>query len=308
MSSSTQTSNTPPGTVGVLTRGGIVVGVDGSASAESAARWAADEAHRRELPLTIVHAVHLPDALTAPLEPYDHAEHRRAEGRALLARIAANINAQYPDLAVTTELSAFSPAHALEAASHAASLIVTGTRGCGGFTGVLLGSVTHALAAHARCPLVVVPRETPADALDEVVLGVGPRHSEAAIRYAFEAARGYRASLTVVRAWWPAAPAVSIAVPGGMYVPDPEIFRAAADDDAQASIKALTDEFPDVSVRVELREGNAVELLLGAASRARLLVVGAPRHHSPLTLGAGYVVDGVIAHSPVPVAVVPAWS
>lgn len=75
--------------------------------------------------------------------------------------------------------------------------------------------------------------------------------------------------------------------------------------EAQTALKPLRDEFPDVNVHLDAAEGNAVELLLGAASRARLLVVGAHRHRGPLAVGAGYVVDGVIAHSPVPVAVIP---
>lgn len=182
-----------------------------------------------------MHAIHLPDAPTASLEPPDLAARVRADGSALLARTATNVSALHPEVPVKTDLSDHSPAHALEAASREASRIVTGTRGHGGFTGMLLGSVTHALAAHTSCPLVVVPHETPTDAIDEVVLGIGPKHSAAAIRYAFEAA----------------------------------------------------------------------ELLLGAASRARLLVVGAQQHRGPLAVGAGYVVDGVIAHSPVPVAVIP---
>jgi nucleotide-binding universal stress UspA family protein len=287
----------------------IVVGVDGSAGAESAALWAAGEAHRRELPLTIVHAVHLPDAATAVLEPDDLAPRLRDSGRAVLARTAADVNAQHPDLAVTTELSDLSPAHALEAASRAAATVVTGTRGRGGFAGMLLGSVSRSMAAHARCPLIVVPEETQAEAPteqgEEIVLGAGPKHSDAAIRYAFEAARKHGAALTVVRAWWPAPAAVGIAAPGGMYAVDPAIYREAAESDTRAAIKPLHDEYPDVNVRIELAEGNAVDVLLRAARGTRLLVVGARRHHGPLSVGAGYVVDGVIAHSPVPVAVVP---
>lgn len=284
---------------------GVVVGVDGSASADAAARWAAQEARRRELPLTIVHAVHLPEADAAPYEPDDFAPRLRAEGRALLARAAARINALYPDLPVTAELSDRAPAHALEAASRTASLIVTGTRGRGGFTGMLLGSTSRALAAHGRCPLIVVPGEVPEDGGNEIVLGVGHRHSEAAIRYAFEAARYRGASLIVVRSWWPSPAGSAIAAPGGMFVADPEIFRDAALAETRTAIKAVREQFPDVAVRVEVGEGNAVDLLLGAARRTSLLVVGAHRHRGPLAVGAGYVVDGVITHSPIPVAVVP---
>ena len=53
--------------------------------------------------------------------------------------------------------------------------------------------------------------------------------------------------------------------------------------------------------------GNPVPLLIEAAHDTRLLVVGAHRHHGPLAVGAGYVVEGLLAHSPTPVAVVPTY-
>jgi nucleotide-binding universal stress UspA family protein len=283
---------------------GVVVGVDGSAGSEVAARWAAQEARRRDLPLTILHAFHLPDA--AATAPPDYAEHRRAEGRMLAARTASAIKTLHPELLVTTELSDHSAAHALQAAGRAAALIVTGTRGRGGFTGMLLGSVSRALAAHATCPLVVVPGQTALGPGGKVVLGVGPRHSEAAIQYAFEAAQRHGAALTVARAWWPAPWGATMGSPGGMYELDPGPFRQNSKTDVLAAIKPLRDEYPDVTVRVEIPDGNAVDALLQAARSARLLVVGTHRRHGPLTVGAGYVVDGVIAHSRVPVAVVPA--
>lgn len=83
---------------------------------------------------------------------------------------------------------------------------LAGTRGHGGFTGMLLGSVTRALAAHLNCPLIVVPREAAKNTANEVVLGAGPRHSAEAARYAFEAAHRLGASLTAVRVWWPVPP------------------------------------------------------------------------------------------------------
>lgn len=283
----------------------VVVGVDGSANAESAAAWAAVEAERRGAALIVVHAVSVPDAPSAPIEPGEHVTRRRAEGRVLLDRTVGALRERFPGVHIQAELSDLSPAHALTAHSRAASLVVTGTRGHGGFVGMLVGSVSRKLAAHAACPLVVVRATEPEDSIDEVVLGVGPRPSPAAVRYAFEAARSLGVELTVIRAWWPQAVYSGVAAAGAMYVGELDTARDDAVAGAEAAVAELRGEFPDVKVRVCSAEGNAVPALVDAARGARLLVVGGHRHRGPLAVGAGYVVEGVIAHSPTPVAVVP---
>jgi nucleotide-binding universal stress UspA family protein len=93
---------------------------------------------------------------------------------------------------------------------------------------------------------------------------------------------------------------------GRRRVSDPNVFGEAAAGETEGALKPLLDEFPEVPTRVAVVEGNAVDVLLGAARRSRLLVLGARRRRGPLSAGAGYAVDGVIAHSPVPVAIVPA--
>lgn len=130
---------------------GVVVGVDGSPAGVVAALWAAEEAQRLGSPLTLLRAVHMPDSLTAPLLPADHAQHRLAQGSDQLSQEAEYTRSRYRDLQVTTELSRLSPTHVLVAASRKSSLIVTGTRGHGGFAGMRVGSVARALAAHTLC-------------------------------------------------------------------------------------------------------------------------------------------------------------
>ncbi len=283
----------------------VVVGVDSSANAECAAAWAAAEAERRGAPLTVVHAVHLPHAPIAPLEPYDHAMRRRAEGRALLDRTVGALRAAFPGLKLIAELSDLAPAHVLSAHSRSAGLVVTGTRGHGGFVGMLVGSVGRKLAAHAASPLVVVRATEPQDAIDEVVLGVGSKPSSAAVHYAFAAARRHEAGLTVVRAWWPRPAYGGPATPAAMYVGELDTSQAHALAGAEAAVAAQREEYPDVKVRVCAVEGNAVPVLVNAARGTCLLVVGAHRHRGPLAVGAGYVVDGALAHCPTPIAIVP---
>lgn len=225
------------------------------------------------------------------------------QGRNQLSQDATYIRSHYPDLQVRTELSRLSPTHALEADSRESSLIVTGTRDHGGFAGMRVGSVTWALAAHTLCPLAVVPGAADPDAADEVVVGVGPRHSGAALRYAFGAARSRGASLTAVRAWWPVTAATGMAAT--VYVEDSEIVQQDATSDAEEALTALRAEYPDVNAKIVVCEGNTVDVLLSLARRSRLLVVGSRRPRGQFAVGAGYAVDGVIAHSAVPVAVVP---
>ena len=282
--------------------GPVVVGVDESENSAYAARWAAREAQTRGVPLTVVHALHLPTGAALPLEPPEFAEHAREAGHKLLARTVGDIRAEFPGLEVATELSDLSAARTLSTLSLESALVVTGTRGHGGFTGMLLGSVSHKLAVHAHSPLVVVRGDQPENLLDEVVLGVDAGQPEAAIRYAFAAARSYGAVLHAVHAWLPGA--------ASMYSTEPSLvgFTQIRDEQSRAVEHLLApfrSSFPDVKVEITAERGNPVPILLETARDTRLLVVGAHRHRGPLAVGAGYTVDGLLAHSPTPVAVVP---
>jgi nucleotide-binding universal stress UspA family protein len=285
----------------------VVVGVDGSQSAYHAALWAAGEAERRATSLTLVHSIHIPDAAggSTPLDQIEIAERRRAEGRELLDRAAAALRGRRPELMLDLTITDLDPADLLANLSRDAAVLVTGTRGRGGFTGMLLGSVARKLAAHSRCPLVVVREAPPEDGTGEVVLGVGRKHSPAAARFAFEAARLHGAPLTAVQAWWPHAIYSSVTGPGSMFIGAIETLCEDALAAAAAAIEPLTGEFPDVKVRAGAVEGNTVPALIDAARGARLIVVAGHRQRGPLASGAGYVVEGLLAHSPTPVAVVP---
>jgi nucleotide-binding universal stress UspA family protein len=137
-----------------MTRETIVVGVDGSAASLAALRWAAAEARLRDARLNVVHAWdrHPPrEAISA--DDWAIAADA-AEG--LADAIVARALGEAPDVEVETT-AVFGPAGpVLTDASDAADLLVVGSRGLGGFRGLLLGSVGHHVAQHARCPVVVV--------------------------------------------------------------------------------------------------------------------------------------------------------
>jgi nucleotide-binding universal stress UspA family protein len=308
----------------------VVVGVDGSDSALHAVRWAAREAHARGVPLTVVHALHLPDAAVAPLEPVDFAERQEAAGRDLLASAAALIGTAYPELKVVTESTPGSPVHRLIELSAPDTLVVTGTRGHGGFVGMLLGSVSRALAGHAEGPLAVVrgsDSEHPVgdsaggsaadqSAIGPVVLGVGPEAAEPAIEFAFDTARRYGASVRVVRAWWPVTPLMGAPMAGGVLEPGfaaPGVVSVADAQDggereatwAKDAIDPVRALYPDVAVQIRAVAGNPVPVLTEASQDASLVVLGAHRRRLLFSIGAGYVVEGLLSHCPAPVAVVP---
>ena len=144
----------------------IVVGVDGSSGALQALRWALAEARLRGASVHVVYAWMLPFSLSIPTVetfgvPYPgppmeevHEKHRaRAE-----ADLAAWLQAVGAEGVELTEAIEGRAANVLLEAAQDADLLVVGSRGQGGFAGLLLGSVSQQCAHHAPCPLVIVPK------------------------------------------------------------------------------------------------------------------------------------------------------
>lgn len=141
-------------------RGHVVVGLDGSAGGQAALRFALDEAARTGAELVAVHAWEIPDPvdITAPT-PTAHAEvreylvsHADEHVRALVDESRTE---RTEDVPVRIEIVHDQAAHALLTKGGDADLIVVGSRGRGGFTGLLLGSVSQTVLHHARVPVVV---------------------------------------------------------------------------------------------------------------------------------------------------------
>lgn len=140
--------------------GPVVVGIDGSPDSTHTVEAAFAEAARRDAELLAVHSWTRP-AGHAHGEHHDH-KHDAAtvaaeEGR-LLEESLADVRKNYPDLRVGEHLVRSRPAKVLLELSRRAQLVVVGARGRGGFTGLLLGSVSHQVLHHSACPVLVVPR------------------------------------------------------------------------------------------------------------------------------------------------------
>jgi nucleotide-binding universal stress UspA family protein len=141
--------------------GPVIVGVDGSPGAAPALIRSFQEAWLREAPLLAVHAWTGPSVREPgdmlPLV-YDVDEVRAEEAR-VLAEALAGCRERYPDVQVREELARAPTRATLIDRSAEAQLIVVGTRGRGGFRGLLLGSVSQAVLHHAACPVLVVPAQ-----------------------------------------------------------------------------------------------------------------------------------------------------
>lgn len=141
----------------------VVVGFDDSEGGLAALRWAMDEASRRHAELVVVTAVNeLPVPVPAlyAMDEAGHIEDRRESTRRWVAQTVQGLSARrvaatIPDIEI--EVVSGHPAKALLDRSQGASMLVVGSRGAGGFSRLLLGSVSTAVVHHARCPVVVVP-------------------------------------------------------------------------------------------------------------------------------------------------------
>jgi nucleotide-binding universal stress UspA family protein len=134
-------------------QGPVVVGIDGSPASEAATAWAFDEASRRGVDLIAVHA--WSDVGVFPALGMDWQD-RENQGQEVLAERLAGWQEQYPDVHVQRSLVCDTPAKWLLEASERAQLVVVGSRGRGGFPGMLLGSVSSAVVHSAKTPVIVV--------------------------------------------------------------------------------------------------------------------------------------------------------
>jgi nucleotide-binding universal stress UspA family protein len=137
--------------------GRIVVGTDGSPESVAAIRWALDEAALRGADVEVVHAYADPPLAAYPTIVVPVIAPEELEAAALQVADGAVAAAGGPgEVAVTTTAEVGGAAGVLVAHAQDADLVVTGSRGRGGFRGLLLGSVSQQVASHASCPTVVV--------------------------------------------------------------------------------------------------------------------------------------------------------
>jgi nucleotide-binding universal stress UspA family protein len=293
-----------------ITHHPVVVGVDGSASATQAVRWAARESHRRHVPLVLLHVwtpIPVSPRHVGSLRPYHDA--LVEQGNKWLAEAAAVAQEAAPGVTTSTELTGGSAAGQLIGRSASADLVVLGSRGLGGLVGLVVGSTAVAVATHGHCPVVVVrgaglgeaPEQDGPEQDRPVVVGVdGSPTSRAALHFAFQAAALRNTSLTAVHAWsdLPVTTVWELTTDSHLI----QQQESAALSQWVAEAQAL---HPGVRVEQVVVRDSPADVLLGHARRAQLVVVGSRGRGGFRGLLLGSTGQALIHHATCPVAVIP---
>ncbi|GGN84689.1 universal stress protein [Actinoplanes lobatus] len=283
------------------TSGSIVVGTDGSPPAQAAVRWAAIEAQSRGTALTILNAYDNTWAATPGLPRRDLADAADL-AEAIVTDARAAVGTMLFNVTVHTVIAPGDPAAVLIERGADADLLVVGHRGRGGFTSLMLGSVSQRVSTHARCPTVVVRGRTSA-ADGPVLVGADSSSGGAlALDAGFEAARLRHAPLLALHAYTEPVP---LATPGLPPIPPPHTeglakFHASQVNDLLASRRS---QYPDVRVQVQVAAGTAAGPLVGASHHAQLVVVGSHGHGALTGTLLGSVGHQLLHHADCPVLI-----
>ncbi|MGX5654789.1 universal stress protein [Geodermatophilus nigrescens] len=287
----------------------VVVGVDGSDSSADAASAAVEEAARRGTELHLVHALSWP-AAAAPASGMGPAGasglggflHAAAE-TALRTAAADAADALGPDR-VRWSVVPGAPATALTDAARGAEVLVLGSRGAGGVTGLLLGSTAAAILAEPPCPVLLMPDPTAAVVRPRatVVVAVeGRPDDDAVLAFAFPEAARRQTDLLAVHAWQDVALETALLSAGPLVD-----WAGVLADERRVLAEALAgwrDKEPDVTVREAVVRDRPARALLAAGLTAQVLVLGSRRHRALARLGS--TTRAVVHRAPCPVAVVP---
>lgn len=281
----------------------VLVGVDGSEHSLAALDWAAAEATARHRMLRIVHAFIWPlyrhvavgPALYGPIDGG-----LRAEADQIVETAVRRASTGWPGLAVEGEVQVGAAGAVMLSAADDAELVVVGSRGLGGFTSLLVGSVSGQLAAHAPCPVVVIRTPPHADVPERqrVVVGIDdPTKSDEVFQFAFDEATRLGVRLDVIHCV-PTRPAIY-----GIPPDDTEIVQAQTErlTDAVAAWEA---KYPGIDVAAQVVRGSAGQVLTGESERALLVVVGSRGAGGFRGLLLGSVSHQVLHHAACPVAIV----
>lgn len=273
------------GSANTASRKPVFVGYDDSDDSKSAVLWAARYAAAAELPLVVAHCWIWPyftDKLGPVTGIQDSGLHRQAqkilaEGRDLAARSEAGLD-------VRERLITGLPSGTLTTLSREASLLVTGTRGLGGFAGLLIGSVSFHLASSASCPVIVVRDARPIH--DTVLVAVdGSPESGRAVAVAAEIATTLRKPLQL------------------LHVEQSHRRHSSADRvpaDGEEILERASDllsEYSGLAVTQDLAVAPSVPgLIVERAQTAAIVVMGA-KGNNTLGVRLGSTVHAVLHHA-----------
>ena len=257
----------------------IVCAVDGSDASKTAAKWAANTAVKRGIPLRLVSSYSMPQFLYAegmvpPQELYEDLEAETLEKIEEAKKVAVDF---VPDVDVSHQIEEGSPIDMLLDLSEQCTMIVMGSRGLGGLSGMVMGSVSAAVVSHASCPVVVVREDnhvTEETKYGPVVVGVdGSGVSQKAIENAFKEADARGAELIAVHTWMDMQVQASLA---GLSAAQQQWQVVEEEQNALLGhrLAGWQERFPDVKVTKVVTRDRPVRALADASEGAQLLVVG----------------------------------
>ncbi len=284
----------------------VIVGFDGSDHAVRALDHATDEAARRGTALEIIcgwpWGKH-------PLPDYgvtdDTGKLLYSSARRMMDTATERVRARAAQVAVSEFLTTESAARALLRCGRDAALTVVGTRGRGGFAGLLLGSVSLRVAAHCTTPLMVVRGEN-GDGHHRVLVGIESDADTDALHFAYQEARRRACSLRVLHAWqYPAAPHGSHAASYHLTWDELEQLRKGAETVSQYAVATLRETYPDIDVHPDTVCQQPGKALVEASRNADVAVLAAHRRPRRVGLQLGPVTHAMLHHSHCPVVLVP---
>ncbi|MBG9243482.1 universal stress protein [Corynebacterium belfantii] len=257
----------------------VVVAVDGSEASQNAVRWAANTANKRGVPLRLAASYTMPQFLYAEgmVPPQELFDELQSETMDVIeaARVVAHEVA--PDIKIGYVIAEGSPIDMLLDMSSDVTMIVMGSRGLGGLSGMVMGSVSAAVVSHADCPVVVVRSDnhvTETNKYGPVVVGVdGSDVSQRATEFAFEEAQARGAKLVAIHTWMDMQVQASLA---GLAAAQQEweIIEKEQTTLLKDRLQPLLERFPDVEVEMVITRDRPVRALEDCAHNAQLLVVG----------------------------------
>lgn len=284
-----------------------VVGVDGSASACHAGRWAMLQAPGRadEIRLTTAWTLPVVPALppTGPILDHWDVAGYEAAARAEAER-AADVLGRRGEIPLAATVVEGTATEMLLREADDADLLVVGTRGRGGFARLVLGSTSTQCATHAVCPTAIVPETAPLEVVDDLVVAIdGSENSLAALRWAID----FAAPGSVVEAIevWDVTP-IAVGADQFFFPEGCELAHERFDHQVDGVLAAADPaHVAELTLTRRFVEGRPRQVLRDAAAGSRLLVAGARGHG---TIGAallGSVSTWLLHHVTTPMVVVP---
>ena len=294
----------------------VLVGYDGSTSSRTALDWAAREAGRRGMPLTVLYADPVPLPLNSLQVEYtnEQIEKLHSIDADLLDEVSRTVRQAHPDLEVDVVVSTLLPSEALVDHGRTAALVVLGRRGAGGLAGLVVGSKALQVATHGHCPTVVIPApdgdgDVEGRERGRVVVGVeSAEASGAAVSFAFEEAALLGVGVSAVHAWeapfFDAPGGKGGGVPRAVLQTDMTDEVSAEQELLERALVGYADKYPAVDIRKVVVHQRPSDALVAASAGACMVVVGSRGRGSVASRLLGSVSYRVLHQAHCPVAVV----